>query len=81
MSNDFLALTGVPPMVFDYKLGNRSALEWIIDQYKISIDNRSGIVSDPNRADDPQYIVRLLDQIVIISLETHQIIDNLPPLD
>ena len=27
-------LTGVPPEAWTYKLGNRSALEWILDQYK-----------------------------------------------
>ncbi len=24
-------LTGIPPLAWDYKLGNRSALEWILD--------------------------------------------------
>jgi len=38
--------------------GNRSALEWVIDQYQVSTDKRSGITNDPNRADDPQYILR-----------------------
>ena len=42
----------MPPKVFDYRLGNRSALEWVIDQYQVSTDKRSGITSDPNRADD-----------------------------
>jgi len=28
------ALIGIPPEAWDYKLGNRSALEWILDQYK-----------------------------------------------
>lgn len=27
-------LSGIPPEAWDYKLGNRSALEWILDQYK-----------------------------------------------
>lgn len=27
-------LSGVPPEAWEYKLGNRSALEWILDQYK-----------------------------------------------
>ena len=27
-------LTGIPLSAWDYKLGNRSALEWILDQYK-----------------------------------------------
>ncbi len=51
--NDSLTLAGIPPEVFDYRLGNRSALEWVIDQYQVSEDKRSGIRSDPNRADDP----------------------------
>lgn len=58
--NDFLTLAGIPPEAFEYKLGNRSALEWVIDQYQVSTDKRSGIVNDPNRLDDEQYIVRLI---------------------
>ena len=27
-------LSGIPPECWDYKLGNRSGLEWILDQYK-----------------------------------------------
>ena len=33
---------------------NRSALEWVIHQYQLSEDPRSGIKSDPNRADDAE---------------------------
>ena len=54
--NDFLTLARVPPEAFDYSLGNRSALDWIIDQYRVKTDQRSGITNDPNRPDDPQYI-------------------------
>ena len=51
--NDFLTLDGIPAQAFDYKLGNRAALEWVIDQYRVKTDKRNGIVNDPNRADDP----------------------------
>ncbi len=51
--NDSLALEGIPPEVFDYRLGNRSALDWVIDQYQVSTDKRSGITSDPNRPKTP----------------------------
>jgi predicted helicase len=78
--NDFLILRGIPAAAFDYRLGNRSALEWVIDQYRISTDARSGIVNDPNREDDPQYILRLIGQVITISLETQQIIGSLPSL-
>ena len=78
--NDFLILTGIPPEVFEYRLGNRSALEWVIDQYQVSTDKRSGIVNDPNKLDDPQFIIRLIGKIVTVSLETMKIINSFPEL-
>jgi hypothetical protein len=66
--NPSLTVAGIPPEVFDYRLGNRSALEWLIDQYGVTEDARSGIRSDPNRADDPEYIVRLVGQVVRVTL-------------
>jgi predicted helicase len=78
--NDFLTLAGIPPEVFDYRLGNRSALEWVIDRYRIRTDKRSGIVNDPNRLDDPQYIVRLVGQVITVSLETVGIVADLPAI-
>jgi predicted helicase len=78
--NDFLTLSGIPPEIFEYRLGNRSALEWVIDQYQVSTDKRSGLVKDPNKLDDPQYIVRLIGKIITISLETVKIIISLPEL-
>ena len=77
--NDFLTLDGIPAKVFDYKLGNRSALEWVIDQYRIKTDKRSGIINDPNRLDDPQYIVKLIGKIITVSLETVEIVEDYPP--
>ena len=78
--NDFLTLRGIPPETYEYRLGNRSALEWVIDQYQVSTDKRSGIVNDPNRADDPEYIVRLIGQVIAVSLETMKIVKALPAL-
>ena len=78
--NDFLTLDGIPSEVFDYRLGTRSALEWVIDQYRVKTDKRSGIVNDPNLADDPQYIVKLIRKVITLSLETVDIVENLPGL-
>jgi predicted helicase len=78
--NDFLTLAGIPPEVFDYKLGNRSALDWVIDQYRVTRDEKGNIASDPNRMDDEQYIVRLIGQVVTVSLETMKIVKSLPAL-
>lgn len=76
--NPSLTLAGIPPEVSEYRLGNRSALEWVIDQYQISTDQRSGIVSDPNRDDDPEYVVRLVGQVVRVSVETVKLVTALP---
>lgn len=78
--NSFLTLCGIPPEVYEYRLGNRSALEWIVDQYRVSKDKRSGIVNDPNREDDPEYVVRLIGQVVTVSLETVKLVRELATL-
>ena len=76
--NKFLTIDRIPPKVFDYRLGTRSALEWVIDQYRVKTDKRSGILNDPNRADDPQYIVKLIGKVITVSLETVKVVENLP---
>ena len=78
--NDFLTLDGIPAKAFEYRLGNRSALEWVINQYCVKTDKRSGIVNNPNRADDPQYIVKLIGQVITVGLETVGIVERLPEL-
>ena len=75
--NEFLTLDGIPAKAFKYRLGNRSALEWVIDQYCVKTDKRSGIINDPNRADDPQYILKLIKKVLTVSLETVEIIERL----
>ena len=78
--NDFLTISGIPEEVYDYRLGTRSALEWVVDQYRIKTDKRSGIVNDPNREDDERYIVDLVGRVIGVSLRTVEIVKNLPSL-
>jgi predicted helicase len=70
--NESLTLVGIPAEVFEYRLGSRSALEWVIDQYQIKGE------SDPNREDDPGYIVRLVGQVVRVSVATVEMVKSLP---
>ncbi|HPF49333.1 MAG TPA: DUF559 domain-containing protein [Caldisericia bacterium] len=80
--NDSITLGKIPPEVFDYKLGNRSALEWIVDQYRVKVDSRSGIVQDPNGFDgNPRYIFELVGKIVTVSLETVRFVKELSKLE
>ena len=75
--NESLTLSGIPQECFQYRLGNRSALDWVIDQYQVSEDKRSGIVSDPNNLDDEEYIVRLVGKVITVSVETVRLVNEL----
>ena len=75
--NKSLSLGGVPPECFEYRLGNRSALEWVIDQYQVSEDKRNGIESDPNSWGEEDYIVRLVGRVVTVSVETVRLVNEL----
>ncbi len=78
--NDFLTLAGIPTEAFQYRLGNRSALEWVVDQYRVKTDRRSGIINAPNRTDDETYIVDLIRKVISVSLETVGIVERLSEL-
>jgi predicted helicase len=78
--NDFLTLSSIPAEVYDCRLGNRSALEWVIDQYRVTKDDQGNIISDPNRLEDEQYIVRLIGQVITVSLETVNVVKGLADL-
>ncbi len=78
--NESLTVVDIPSEVFDYRLGTRSALEWVIDRYRVKPDpNGSGIIADPNGA-DARYIVRLIGQVMHVSQETVRLVGELPPL-
>ena len=76
--NPSLTLVGIPLETFEYSLGNRSALEWVIEYYVVKTFPRSGIKSDPNNYDDEEYIVKLVGQVIRVSLETVRIVKSLP---
>jgi len=54
-----------------------------IDRYYIKTDNASGIVNDPNdwsrEVGDRRYVLDLLARVVTVSLETMEIVNELPP--
>jgi len=79
--NDFLTLRGNPLEAYGYRLGNRSALEWVVDQCRTSTEPDCEIVNDPNRKEDPKYILRLIGQVITVSLEAQKIVQGLPWLE
>ena len=83
--NDWITLTGIPDEAHEYIVGPRSALEWLLDRYKVTKDSASGIVNDPNdwglEMGYPRYIIDLVKRVTTVSVETMKIVKSLPPLD
>jgi len=75
---DDTTITGIPLAVFDYRLSQRSALEWIIDQYKIRKIEDPTVSEHFNNYSHSQYkdeIISLVRKIITVSLETIKILD------
>ena len=73
-------LTGVPPEAWTYKLGNRSALEWILDQYKEKTLKDPTIREKFNTyrfADHKEKVIDLLKRITRLSVETMKIVEEM----
>jgi predicted helicase len=83
--NSNITLTGIPDDAHRYTIGSRSALDWLIDRYRVTTDNASGIINDPNdwceEHGDPRYIIELIKRVTTVSAETMKIVDALPSLD
>lgn len=79
--NENLVIKDIPEAAQRYTVNGRSPLEWVIDRYQVKIDKASGIVNDPNEySDDPRYIVDLIEKLIRVSMETMEIVDQLPPV-
>lgn len=80
--SDHVVLSDIPEEAHRYEVNGRSALEWLIDRYRVRVDKDSGIVNDPNtwgdEHGDPRYIVDLIARMVRVSVETVKIVDALP---
>jgi predicted helicase len=79
--NENLILRGIPAKAYEYQVNGKSAIEWVIERYQVTIEKDSQIKNDPNSwSEDPRYIVDLVKRLVRVSVESAKIIEALPPL-
>ena len=77
--NDCIQIENVPLKAYEYVLNGKSAIEWIMERYAITTDKASGIVNDPNQwSDNPRYILELLLRIIQVSVDTVDLVAQLP---
>ena len=76
--NETLTLAGIPVEAFAYQLGGKSPLEWLIDQYRITHDDKSRIAFDPNIKGSAEHHRRSVPKVIRVSVEIARIIASLP---
>lgn len=80
--NSDITVENIPEKAYKYIVNGRSAIEWIMDQYQVKTDKKSGITDDPNDfSDDPKYIFNLLLRIINVSVQTVDLVNSLPKLE
>lgn len=80
--NKDIKISNIPEKAYEYIVNGRSAIEWIMDQYQVKTDNKSGITDDPNDfSDDEKYIFNLLLRIINVSVKTVDLINSLPKFE
>ena len=78
--DDKTTLTGVPPEAWEYQLGSRSALDWVLDQYKERKPRDSTIAEKFNsyKFDDyKEQVIDLLLRVCTVSVKTVEIVGRM----
>lgn len=82
--NEQVTIEGIPESAYDYIVNGKSAIEWIMERYAVTTDKKSGITNDPNlwcrEQGNPRYIVDLLHSVIRLSIDTMEIVRQLPLL-
>lgn len=80
--NSDITIKNIPEKAYEYVVNGRSAIEWIIDQYQVKTDKKSGITDDPNDfSSNPKYIFNLFLRIINVSVQTVDLVNSLPKLE
>lgn len=70
--NGILVFNNIPNV--NYRVNGRTPLEWVVDRYKVSKDEKSGIVNYPGDVD----IISIIKRAVYVGVESDKIIKELP---
>ncbi len=82
--NSQISVENIPAKAYEYVVNGKSAIEWIMERYQITVHKESGIKNDPNdwaeETGKPRYILDLLLSIINVSVQTVDIVNGLPKL-
>ncbi|MGD9700406.1 DEAD/DEAH box helicase [Acinetobacter sp.] len=83
--NNRITLTDIPEKAWDYVVNGKAALDWVMERQAVTTHKDSGIVNDANdwaieTMENPRYPLELFQRVITVSLETQNIVNNLPEL-
>lgn len=82
--NSRIIIENIPEKAYEYVVNGKSAIEWIMERYQVTVHKESGIKNDPNdwatEVGNPSYILDLLLSIINVSVQTVDIVNSLPKL-
>lgn len=83
--NSRITINNIPEKAYEYVVNGKSAIDWIIDRYQVKVDKKSGIKNDPNdwskEVENPSYILDVILSIINVSVQTVDIVNDLPKLE
>ena len=83
--NGHITIENIPLKTYEYIVNGKSAVEWVMERYAVTIDKASQIKNDPNdwsrEHEQPRYILDLLLSVITLSCQTVDIVNALPKLN
>ena len=76
--NQHITIANIPERAYDYVVNGKSAVEWVMERYAVTVDKASGIMDNPNLYGDEKYIYNLLISVISLSVKTQDLIGQLP---
>ena len=82
--NSAITIQNIPAKAYDYTVNGKSAIEWIMERYQLTTHKESTITNNPNdwakEVGNPRYILDLLLSVINVSVQTVEIVEELPEL-
>ncbi|GAA6898814.1 hypothetical protein CHC156_11330 [Helicobacter pylori] len=75
--NNHIAITKIPKKAFDYVVNGKSAIDWVIERYKKTMDKDSLIENNPNDYKDGKYVFELLCRVITLSVKSVDLIEKI----
>lgn len=76
--NRYITISGIPARAYEYVVNGKSAVEWVMERYAVTVDKASGIVDNPNLYGEEKYVFNLLISVIALSIKTQDLIDGMP---